>query len=146
MNQTIQDFIEGKRFAVVGASRSGKKFGNAVVTELKARGYPVFIVHPEAKEIGGEACYPNLAALAGKVDGVIVSVLPEKAEQVLAEAAQAGITKIWLQKGAESPAVLEKAKALGLDPVAGKCILMYIQPVRSFHRFHRGFAQLFGQL
>ena len=37
MNQAIQDFIDGKRVAVVGASRSGKKFGNTVCAELAQR-------------------------------------------------------------------------------------------------------------
>ena len=46
MNQEIQDFIQGKRYALVGVSRSGKKFGNIALTELKARGYQVFVVHP----------------------------------------------------------------------------------------------------
>lgn len=72
MDQAINDFVSGKRIAIVGASRSGKKFGNSVATELKARGYQVFLVHPEVKEIGGERTYPNLAALAGQVDGVWV--------------------------------------------------------------------------
>lgn len=146
MNNAIQEFIQGKRFAIVGVSRSGKKFGNTIYAELKARGYQVYIVHPEAQEIGGETCCPNLASLAGKIDGVIVTVRPEQATAVLREAAQAGITRVWLQQGAQSPAVLAVAAELGLTPVAGKCILMYLQPVRSVHRFHRVIAQVFGQL
>lgn len=146
MKPEIRDFIQGKRFAIIGVSRSGKKFGNSIYTELKERGYQLFIVHPEAQEIGGETCYPTLAALKGQVDGVIVCVLPEKAAPVLREAKAAGMTKIWLQQGAQSPAVLAEAEKLGLKPVAGKCILMYAQPVRGFHTFHRGFMKLFGQL
>jgi predicted CoA-binding protein len=146
MDQTVKDFIQLKRIAVVGVSRSGKKFGNTIATELKQRGYQVFIVHPEAKEIGGEPCYPNLAALQGKVDGVLICVPPSQAGQVLQEAAQAGMKKIWLQQGAQSPEVLAQARELGINPVAGKCILMYAEPVRSLHGWHRAFARLFGQL
>ena len=146
MNQEIQDFIQGKRIALVGVSRSGKKFGNTLLTELKARGYQVFVVHPEAKEIGGEPCYPNLAALQGKVDGVLICVPARQAEQVLREAVSAGMKKIWLQQGAELKQVLAAAKELGVTPVSGKCILMYAPPVRSVHGFHRGFVKLFGRL
>ncbi len=145
MNQAIQDFVQGKRFAVVGVSRSGKKFGNTVYKELKGRGYQVFIVHPEAKEIEGEPCYPNLAALQGQVDGVIVTVPPAHAGQVVREAAAAGMKKVWLQQGSESAEVLAAAREVGLQPVSGKCILMYAQPVRSFHKFHAGFNKLFGK-
>jgi predicted CoA-binding protein len=146
MNPAIEEFVQGKRIAVVGVSRSGKKFGNAIVTELKERGYQVKIVHPEAQEIAGEPCYPNLAALAGQVDGVVICVKPQQAAQALREAAAAGMRKIWLQQGSDSPEVQAAARELGVTPISGKCILMYAAPVGSIHAFHRGFARLFGQL
>jgi predicted CoA-binding protein len=146
MSQAIQDFIRGKRIAVVGVSRSGKKFGNTACAELQRRGYQVFVVHPEAREIDGQRCYPNLTALQGQVDGVLVCVPSTQAEAVMREAVQIGLKNIWLQQGAESPEVLAAAQGLGVMPVSGKCILMYAQPVRSFHAFHRVIAKVFGQL
>jgi predicted CoA-binding protein len=146
MNQSIEDFIKGKRFALVGVSRSGKKFGNTILTELKARGYQVLVVHPEAKEIAGEPCYPDLASLRGKADGVVICVPSRQAEKALREAAAAGFKNIWIQQGAESSQVLAAANELGVTPVTGKCILMYAGPVKSFHGFHRAVVKLFGQL
>ena len=35
MNQLIDNFVSSKRIAVVGMSRSGKKFGNMAARELK---------------------------------------------------------------------------------------------------------------
>lgn len=146
MNQAINDFVSGKRIAIVGASRSGKKFGNSVATELKVRGYQVFLVHPEVKEIGGERTYPNLAALAGQVDGVWVCVSPNKVAQTLRDAAAAGLQRVWLQMGANSPEAQTVAREVGLSPISGKCILMYAQPVGSFHAWHRAFARITGTL
>ncbi len=146
MQQNIRDFIALKNLAIVGVSRSGKKFGNAIATEMRQRGYNMFIVHPEAREIDGQPCYPDLASLQSKVEGVVICVPPRRAAQVLQEAADAGIRHIWLQQGAQSPDVLAKAKQAGLDPVPGKCLLMYAEPVRSIHGFHRAIARLFGQL
>ena len=146
MDKNIQEFIDGKRIAVLGASRSGKKFGNSAATELRQRGYEVYLVHPEAQEIGEERCYPDLASLQGQVDGVWICLPPKQSEQAVREAAQAGFDKIWLQQGAESPAVLAAAQEAGVTPVSGKCILMYAPPVRGFHGWHRAFARLFGQL
>ena len=145
MDQTIQNFVKNKRIAVVGVSRKGNKFGNTIATELKGRGYQVSIVHPEAKEIGGEPCFPNLAVLNGKVDAVLICVPPKAAGQVVQEAVDAGIKNIWLQQGAQSPESIALAKKLGVTPVEGKCILMYAEPVQSLHSFHRFFAKLFGQ-
>jgi hypothetical protein len=146
MNQIIEDFISGKHIALVGASQDPKKFGNSLFTELKGRGYQVELVHPTVKEIAGQPCYPNLAALSGKVDSVVVCVKPTLVEDVLRQAAQAGIKKVWLQQGAESTAALRLAGELGLSLVSGKCILMYAPPVKSFHGFHRFFVKLTGQL
>jgi uncharacterized protein len=146
VDQNIQDFINGKRIAVVGVSRSGKKFGNMICTELRERGYQVSIVHPEAKEIDGQACVPNLASLTGQVDGVVICVAPKQAGAVMREAVQAGISKIWIQQGAQSSETEAVARELGVKPVSGKCLLMYATPVRSFHGWHRAFARVFGQL
>lgn len=146
MDVTVEEFLTGKRFAIVGVSRSGKKFGNTIQTEMKERGYQMYIVHPEAEEIGGDKCYPALSALPGVVDGVVICVPPQQAGEAMRQAVEAGIKNIWLQQGAQSPAVLKQAGELGVKPVTGKCILMYAQPVRSFHNWHRFFAKLFGQL
>jgi uncharacterized protein len=146
MKQAIVDFVAGKRVAVLGASRAGKKFGNYIVTELKQRGYEVFLVHPEAQEIGGETCYPNLAAVAGQVDGAVISLPPAQSGEALREAAAAGIKNVWVQQGGESPETQALADELGLKIVTGRCILMYAQPVGSFHAWHRAFARLTGQL
>jgi predicted CoA-binding protein len=145
MKKEIEDFVQSKRFALMGASRTGKKFGNAIADELTLKGYEVFLVHPEAKEISGRTCYPNLAALKGQVDAVIICLPPAKAKQAVMDAADAGMKKIWLQQGSQSPEVLAKAKELGLSPVSGKCIMMYAEPVNSLHKWHRAFNKLFGQ-
>ena len=65
MNKEIEDFVQSKRIAVMGASRDPRKFGNAIVIELKQKGYEVFLVHPEAKEISGQTCYPSIACAQG---------------------------------------------------------------------------------
>jgi len=77
---------------------------------------------------------------------VVISVPPAKASQALRDAAAVGVKNIWIQQGAQSPEVMATARELGLEPVVGKCILMYAPPVKSFHAWHRGLAKLFGQL
>ena len=148
MDTRIQEFISGKRIALVGASRSNdkNKFGNMAADELKRRGYQVCLVHPQAKTINGEKVYPNLAALQGKVDGLLVILPAAKSAPVLREAAALGIRNVWLQQGAESPELIELGEELNLNMVTHKCILMYAQPVRSFHTIHRFIARVTGQL
>lgn len=145
MDQNIQNFVDGKRIALVGASRKGGKMGNTVLKELTERGYTISLVHPEAESIDGVKCHPNLQALAGQVDGVIVNVPPQQSLQVLKDAVQAGIKNIWLQMGASSDEVKQVGQDLGLNLVVGKCILMYAGEVTSIHKVHRWFWKLIGQ-
>jgi predicted CoA-binding protein len=148
MNAQIQNFISGRRIAIVGASRSNDKyrFGNMAATELQRRGYEIFLVHPQAQTINDQATYPNLAALKGRVDGVLVSVQAAKGADVLREAAAAGLHNVWLQQGGESPELIKLGEELHLNLVTGKCILMYALPVRGFHVIHRFVARVSGQL
>ena len=146
MNPLIDDFISLKRIAVVGMSRSGKKYGNYASKELKLKGYEIYPVHPEAQEIDGLQCYPDLKCLSGKIDGLWISIPPQKVNAVLEEAAEIGLKNIWLQQGAWSADVQQTIDRLKLPVVSKKCILMYAQPVHSFHKFHRTIKSVFGGL
>jgi hypothetical protein len=146
MNPLIDSFVSSKRIAVVGMSRSGKKFGSMAAKELQAKGYEIYPVHPEALQIDGLNCYPDLKSLSGKVDGVWISIPPKNVPPVLEDAAQIGVKNIWLQQGAWSKEVQETIDKLDLPVVSKKCIMMYAQPVHSVHKFHRTIKSIFGGL
>jgi predicted CoA-binding protein len=146
MNQLIDEFISCKKLALVGMSRSDKKFGHMTAKELLAKGYEIFPVHPEAVEINGIACYPNLKSLEGKVEALWISIPPKNVPGVLEEAAEIGLKKIWLQQGSWSNEVQQCIDRLGLPVITKKCILMYAPPVKSFHKFHRTIKGIFGGL
>ena len=142
----VVDFVGQRSLAVVGVSRSGKKFGNTAYRALKAKGYQLVPVHPEAKTLEGDRCAKNLASLPAPVGGVLVIVPPQQAEQVVQEAAAAGIKRVWLQQGAESPAAIRLAESKGMSVVAGECILMFAEPAGFGHRAHRWVWGLLGRL
>ena len=142
----VDGFLAERTLALVGASRSGRKFGNMVLKELTAKGYRVLPLHPDAAEIDGHAAYGSFAELPERVGGVVVVVPPARTEQVVRDAAAAGITRIWLQQGASSPAAVHFAEARGLSVVHGECILMFAEPTASFHRVHRFVWKVLGRL
>ncbi len=146
MNPLIEQFLSSKRIAVVGMSRSGKKFGNMAAKELKAKGYEIFSVHPETKEIDGMTCYPDLKSLSGKVDAVWISIPPKNVSPVLENASLIGLKNIWLQQGAWSKEVQQTIDQLNLPVITKKCIMMYAPPVNSVHKFHRTIKGIFGKL
>ena len=144
---SIEDFVAQRKIAVVGVSRSAKRFGAAAYRELKARGYELYAVHPEAESVLGDRCFPSLAALPEPVDGVLVIVPPERSLQVVEEAIAAGIRRVWLQQGAESKEAIERARAAEVSVVHNECILMFAGARIGFpHSLHRFFRSLFGRM
>ena len=142
----VSDFVVQRKLAVVGVSRGGKKFGNAAYRELKAKGYQLFPIHPDAETIQGDKCYRTLSTLPEPVDGLLIVVPPAQTEKVVEEAAAAGIERVWMQQGAESPAAIRFCEEHGISAVHGECILMYAEPVGWFHRVHRWWRGLRGTL
>jgi uncharacterized protein len=143
---SIGQFVAGKTLVMVGVSATGKGFGNAAYTELKKRGYRVLPVHPTAPAIQGDPCWPSVAELPERVERLLVCVKPDRADAVVREAAAAGVRQVWFQQGAESAAALEACAQLGVEAVRGQCILMFAEPVASFHKFHRFVWKLIGRL
>lgn len=142
----IDDFVAQRKLALVGVSRSGKKFGNIAFKALKEKGYRVFPIHPHVKSIAGERCYPNLQSLPEPVEGVLVVVPPVEAENVVRDAATAGIRRVWLQQGAESQAAIRFCEEHDIAVTHGECVLMFAPPVTSVHKWHRWTCKLFGKL
>src|SRR3954469_9807753 len=133
---SVEAFLNQPAMAVVGVSRQHKKFGNVACRELREKGYRLHVVHPSGESIDGAASYTSLKELPERVDAVLIVVPPAAAVQVVRDAAAAGIHHVWLQQGAESPAVLDACRELGLDTVSGECILMFAAPT-GVHKFHR---------
>ena len=144
--QTVDDFIAQKKLAVVGVSRNKQKFGNTVYRELKEKGYTVYPVNPYAEKIGDDTCYASLNDLPETVDGAVLVLKPEQTEAVVRDAKEAGITRIWMQQGAESGAAIEFCEQNGIPVISKLCILMFAEPVASFHKIHRFFKNLFGRM
>ena len=142
----VDGFLGEKTLAVVGVSRGGKKFGNTVMKELKAKGYRVFPINPHAETIDGERCYPSLRDLPARPGGVVTVVPPAVTEAVVRDAKDAGIKRVWMQQGSESEEAIRFCAENGLEVVHGECIMMFAEPVGSIHRFHRWVWKLFGKL
>ena len=145
-SETVRAFVSQRRLALAGASRSGKKFGKVILRDLKARGYEVFPVHPEAAELEGLRCERSLAALEGRVEGLVVVTPPAEAVRLVGEAASAGIRSVWLQQGAESDEAVRIARERGVVLVSGQCLLMFLPGTGGIHGFHRLLWRFLGKL
>jgi predicted CoA-binding protein len=144
-SMTIDGFVSQPALALIGMSRSGKKFGNFAYRALKSKGYRVYPIHPYATAINGVRCYSHFADLPERVEAALVVVPAAQAVTVIREAAAAGIRYVWLQQGSESPEVLRVCRDIGIDVISGECILMFARP-SGYHKAHRWVWGLFGKL
>ena len=143
--RSIEAFLAQPALAIVGVSRSGEKFGNVILRELRSKGRHVYPLHPAATMIEGVVCYLHVADMPEPVTGMIINVSPADAVTALRDAAAAGIRHVWLQQGSESPYVANLCIELGLDAVVGECILMHAEPT-GIHRMHRLLEGALGRL
>ena len=137
----IEAFLDNPSLAVIGVSRSGNGFGNFACRVLRTKGYRVYPVNWSTPTVDGVRCYARLSDLPERVNAALIVVPPAQAVEVVSEAAAAGIRHVWLQQGAESPEALSVGAELGLNLVAGECILMFAGPT-GIHRAHRWLRQV----
>ena len=125
LQEQIRAFLAEGPFAVVGASRDRGKYGNKVLRAYLQQGLEVYPVNPREKEIEGLPAWPDLESLPGPVRGVSIVTPPAVTEQVVRQAAAAGVRRVWMQPGAESPEALRLAGQLGLEAIGGgPCVLV----------------------
>ena len=125
------EFLEHKRVAVTGVSRSKKSDhgSNTVYKRLRDRGYEVFAVNPNATEVEGDRSYENLSSIPGGVEAVVIGTRPERAEATMRECAELGIKHVWMHRGpgagSVSPAATEYGRQRGITVIDGGCPCMF---------------------
>lgn len=130
-NDAAEEFLSLRRIAVSGVSRSGSSTGNAIYRALKNRGYEVFALNPGAETVEGDRCYPSIKDIPGGADGILIVNRPEVAEAVAMEAAEAGVTHIWMHDNtfAGSSVSMKGANyagGSGVKVIAGGCPMMFL--------------------
>lgn len=139
--QLVAEFLQARRIAVAGVSRTGASAANAVFRKLRDCGYEVFPVNPNATEVEGVRCYPDLASIPGDLDAVVVATHPDASLDVVRQALDRGVRRIWFHRsfgrGSVDRDAVQECSRKGVRPVVGGCPLMYCQPVDFGHRCMR---------
>jgi predicted CoA-binding protein len=114
-----------KVVAVIGASSDRRKFGNRAVRAFQQQGYTVVPINPHAAEVEGLKAYASVLDVPGQVDMASLYVPPEIGERLIDEIARKGIAEVWVNPGAESDALIARARALKIQPIVA-CSIMAI--------------------
>lgn len=123
MEKLIQDFINQRVWAVVGVSTDPNKFGYKIFRNLRNVGYIVYGVNPRGGYLEGQPLYRSLADLPERPAVVDLVVPPKVTEQIVQECAELGITRVWMQPGAESETAIAFCKQHGIQVVYNTCAM-----------------------
>lgn len=120
----IEDAVEQRIWAIVGASNDRSKFGNKIYRNLRSAGYKVYPVNPTVETVEGDPAFPTLVDLPEKPAVADIVVPAAVGMSIADDAAEAGIEYFWLQPGAESPELIAHAQELGLSVIHDACAMV----------------------
>jgi predicted CoA-binding protein len=115
----------GRVVAIIGASADRRKFGNRAVRAFVRQGYDVRPVHPTLPTIEGLTAYRSVRDIPEPIDLVTMYVPASIGVGLLEDIALRKPAEFWVNPGAESAALLDRARALGLNPILA-CSIMGI--------------------
>ena len=124
MEELIQEFINERVWAVVGASMDAEKYGNKVLRTLRRAGYTVYGVNAKGGEIDGQRLYRSLADLPEKPAVVDMVVQPQVTERIVRQCVTLGLKRVWMQPGAESANAIAFCELHGIKVVHGACAMV----------------------
>ena len=102
--------------AIIGASPDRHKFGNKAVRAYASRGYDVFPIHPTADKIESHRAYRSILDVpVDRLDRISLYLPAKIGLPVLEQVAQKPAGEVWLNPGADDPAVVARARELGLN-------------------------------
>lgn len=115
--------LEFKSLAVVGLSPKPSRPSHGVAAYMRAHGYRVLGVNPNAESVFHERCYPSLAEAPGPVDVVVIFRKSEYVPEVVDDAIQKRARVVWMQEGIRNEHAARRAREAGLEVIEDRCIL-----------------------
>lgn len=112
-----------KTIAIIGASKDRRKYGNKAVRAFRDGGWTVYPVNPNESEIEGLTCYRSIRDVPEPLDRISLYVPPSVGAALLSDIASKHPGELFLNPGSEDDALVNRAKSLGMEPVAACSIV-----------------------
>ncbi len=137
----IDEFMGLKNLVLIRGSRSAKVQGFSIDQELAKRGFVTTVVY-----LDEEGFVNSLKETAEPFEWAIIATQPKdclKAAQALIDAK---VTRVWMQEGSDSEEAVKLCEDNSISLVHRECVMMFADPVKSFHAFHRFIWKVLGKL
>lgn len=141
-----EEFLAQRRIAVAGVSHDTRQPANLIFRRLRDSGHEVFAVNPSGDEVEGVTAYAKVSDIPDGVDGVVVVTPPGAVDEVVADAVQAGVPRVWLHRGIGPGSSSDTAVAFcvehGVDVIPAGCPCMFGETSDPAHRSMKVVLQL----
>lgn len=160
VNDLAKEFLSQKRIAVAGVSGTRETAANLIYRTLRGKGYTVYAVNPHAHQFLGDPCYPDLASLPEKPDGLVIVTRPAIAEDLVRQCVAAGVPRVWLHCmlgtrprlfkdlaatiGSVSPEAVRLCRENEITVIPGSCPMQFLGDFG--HTCMRGILRMTGAL
>ena len=131
---SMRPIFAPRSVAVIGASKRPGQLGHEIVRNLHASGFrgPLYVINPNATEIGAVRSYPSLAAIGEAVELAIIAVPADLVESALDDCIASGVSAVvvisagFAETGEEGrrreQVLLEKVRRAGIRMVGPNCM------------------------
>jgi uncharacterized protein len=144
MKETINTFFQSKNIALTGFSRKPYSHSRSIYNSLVEKGFIVYPINPSQTEIDGIKVYATISELPNDIEAIYIINSKENSEALAREAAQKGISKIWVHTICNPNDLKTIGNQYGIAIIMGECFYMWAEPVKGIHSFHRFIRSLFG--
>ena len=134
-------FWTATSYAVVGDTAK-RPFPKITYNALKKANRSVVPIDPSIGTIEGDKAYPDFTYVDPTLEAAVIEVPKNETAAWVERAAAAGIKKVWIHMGTDTPEALAVAEKHGMEVCSGTCAVMYTVPGFTGHSVHRGIMKL----
>ena len=110
--------------AIIGATDNPSKYGNVIYKDLKRKGYNIFPVNPGRNSVDDDQAYISISELPKKPTIINFVVPPTVTLEILQDCLEMNLLNVWVQPGAEDPAVMTFLQENHFNYLANACIMV----------------------
>lgn len=148
MKKSIEEYLNTKKIALLGASDKKERWGNTLLNEFEKIGYEVYPINPRLEKIGDRNVYSNIDDLPEDVELIISATNNSNTINALSNIRTHKIKSLWLSKKLKTNEEIEEFNKLkyekNIDLISGPCPLMYING-KGIHKLHLTIHNIFSK-
>ena len=136
---SLDDVLQPRSVAILGASRAPHKWGHVAARQLIAGGFPgnIYLINPSVPDVLGRTTYPSLRDVPTPVDLAIIatsfSQVPRSVEDCIAHGVKgvviitAGFSETGPEGCALEQELVARCRAHGMRVIGSNCMGLYVR-------------------